>query len=147
MIIRDFGLFARLFNTSWPLFVTHCRIVSFQGLTLIVFVFSDNLSAENLNFSADFYIQLIQFFGYMAIEWYWLVLFGFRWYCMDLHCIEWHSIILYDWMKAKNFHLMFIATTSFVFPLFRHKQDRVKLSKQVRHSVSKPKRKRTSWLG
>ena len=38
-------------------------------------------------------------------------------------------------MKAKNFHLMFIASTSFVFPLFRHKQDRVKLSKQVRHSV------------
>ena len=40
----------RLFKTSGPLFVTHCRIVSFQGLRLIVFAFSENLSAENLNF-------------------------------------------------------------------------------------------------
>ena len=55
--------------------------------------------------------------------------------------------IRYYWMKAKNFHLMFIATTSFVFPLFRHKQDRVKLSKQVRHSAFRTKKKRTSWLG
>ena len=45
--------FARLFNTSWPLFVTHCRIVSFQGVRLIVFAFSDNLSAENYKLSAE----------------------------------------------------------------------------------------------
>ena len=31
----------RLFKTSGPLFVTHCRIVSFQGLRLIVFAFSE----------------------------------------------------------------------------------------------------------
>ena len=50
-------------------------------------------------------------------------------------------------MKAKNLNLMFIATTSFVFPLFRHKQDRVKLSKQVRHSVFQTKKKRDKLTG
>ena len=47
------GFFARLFNTSWPLFVTHNRIVSFQGVRLLVFAFSDNLSAENYKLSAE----------------------------------------------------------------------------------------------
>ena len=57
--ILDFS--AKLFNTSWPLFATHCRIVSFQGLRLIVFAFSDNLSAENLNFLRSPDIQDIRF--------------------------------------------------------------------------------------
>ena len=35
------------------LFVTHFRIVSFQGPRLIVFAFSDNLSAENYKLSAE----------------------------------------------------------------------------------------------
>ena len=47
------GFSTRLFNTSWPLIVTHCIIVSFQGLRLIVFAFSDNPSAENSKLSAE----------------------------------------------------------------------------------------------
>ena len=54
------GFFARLFNTSWPLFVTHCRIVSFQRLRLIVFAFSDNISAENYKLSAESGLQRLQ---------------------------------------------------------------------------------------
>ena len=53
MIIRDFGLFARLFNTSWPLFVTHCRIVSFQGLRLIVFCVLRQSCCGKFEFSAE----------------------------------------------------------------------------------------------
>ena len=47
MLIRDFGLFLQYFST--PLFVTHCRIVSFQGLRvrLTVSAFTDKLSAES----------------------------------------------------------------------------------------------------
>ena len=36
-----------------PLFITHFRIDRCQVLKLIVFVFSDNLSAENEKLSAD----------------------------------------------------------------------------------------------
>ena len=60
MSIRYFGLFCKTCNTSWPLFVTHCRIVSFQGLRLKVFTFSDNPSAENSKLSAESGRQRLQ---------------------------------------------------------------------------------------
>ena len=45
-------------------------------------------------------------------------------------------VSLFHWMKAKNFHLFFIATTaSFVFPLFRDKQDCVFISWVIGHPL------------
>ena len=50
------NFYASLFNTKssdWPLFITHCRIDSWQILRLIVIAFWENLSAENSKLSAD----------------------------------------------------------------------------------------------
>ena len=47
MLIRDMGFSARLVSTSWPLFETYCRIVSFWVLKLIVFTFPNNRSNSN----------------------------------------------------------------------------------------------------
>ena len=63
MLIRDMGFSARLVSTSWPLFETHCRIVIFWAFKLIIFAFSNNLSAANLKLSADSGIKL---FGCMC---------------------------------------------------------------------------------
>ena len=90
------GFSARLFNTSWPLFVTHCRIVSFQGLRLIFFAFSDNLSAENYKLSAQSGLQRLQLLECMlrsaetkfrSIETYsdaWTKLQRQRWNCESI---------------------------------------------------------------
>ena len=59
MLIRDMGFSARLVSTSWPLFETYCRIVSFGVFKLIVFAFSNNLS-ENSKLSAEFVLQLLE---------------------------------------------------------------------------------------
>ena len=60
MLIRDMGFSARLVSTSWPYFEAYCQIVSFWAFKLIVFAFSNNLSAENSKLSAEFVLQLLQ---------------------------------------------------------------------------------------
>ena len=60
----NLGFSAILFSASWSLFATHCTSVSFWVPRLIVFVFSDNLSAENSKLSAESWNHL---FGCMQV--------------------------------------------------------------------------------
>ena len=114
------GFFARLFNTSWPLFVTHSRIVSFQGVRLIVFAFSDNLSAENYKLSAESGLPGLSFLEcmgkYKILTWFQFLILYF-WKPPDHVDQDCDMFSKTNWIKFKN---LFSRHFMYSFFFLRH---------------------------
>ena len=100
VLIRDFGFFCKTFKHCFTYTITHCIMVCFQVLRLIVLAFSDNSSAESglqrlqlLECMHPNWSNLCQtFFSFFQTpDVFQLVHRWFWWFVEQMYCMKWEN--------------------------------------------------------